>query len=155
MVGSHSGPLGDVPGLRWDAIRQRYFSVNRSNAETDASSSGPAVRRDTVREEPAIKELPVDDAVMATLREVDFKRKRRRVANAGDMQPSECSICLEALQHGERILELPSCKHVFHKRCLTPWMKQRGSCPSCRAPVDVAFQTAQAAAIADTKQGLD
>ena len=155
MVGSHSGPLGEVPGLRWDEKRQRYFSVNRTTAETDTSCSGLAVRRHTDREEPPIKELPVDDAVMATLREVGFKRKRRRGASVTDMQPSECSICLEALQHGERILELPSCKHVFHKRCLTPWMKQRGSCPSCRAAVDVAFQTAQAAAIADTKQGLD
>ena len=144
-----SGPLGEVPGLVWDEKRQRYFRSKGpgrpASAASESQSSSQNAGNGALREEPLVQEVPVDQAVMQSLREISFNIKRLRSSNKKQIQQSECSVCLEALEQGERVLELP-CKHLFHKHCLKPWMQQRGSCPSCRAPVDVALSAAQAAA---------
>ena len=146
------GPLGAVPGLFWDEARQRYFrkvGAQGSGAEasrnSDRAAQGSGLREGATEDEPSVKDVPVDQAVMQGLREITLKAKRRRKAKEAQMQQTECCVCLEHLQHGERVLQLP-CSHLFHKHCLKPWMQQRGSCPNCRAPVDAAFHAAQAAA---------
>lgn len=43
-----------------------------------------------------------------------------------------CAICLTDTQIGEVVNTLPCC-HVFHKKCMTPWLAQGGTtCPTCR-----------------------
>jgi hypothetical protein len=42
-----------------------------------------------------------------------------------------CSVCLIAVKKGDRAYEL-SCKHIFHKTCLEPWLKKSTVCPNCR-----------------------
>ena len=32
----------------------------------------------------------------------------------------------------EGICLLVACKHVFHKRCIKKWLKNKNSCPTCR-----------------------
>ena len=47
--------------------------------------------------------------------------------------PGRCSICFEGLREGTQ--RLP-CGHVFHRRCLEPWVLRDGrTCPLCREPV--------------------
>lgn len=43
----------------------------------------------------------------------------------------ECSVCHEELSSTQQVLELP-CGHLYHQRCLLPWIAQSGSCPNCR-----------------------
>ncbi|KAI3453685.1 hypothetical protein Pfo_010348 [Paulownia fortunei] len=46
---------------------------------------------------------------------------------------TDCHICLEEFEHGERILMLPACGHAYHKECILRWMATRDSrCPDCR-----------------------
>jgi len=42
-----------------------------------------------------------------------------------------CSVCKEDFEISQELINLP-CKHVFHEECLTPWLKERNSCPTCR-----------------------
>ena len=43
-----------------------------------------------------------------------------------------CNICCEdyIIGHYKRIL--PSCNHVFHKKCVDKWLKTKSNCPICR-----------------------
>jgi hypothetical protein len=41
-----------------------------------------------------------------------------------------CAICLESC--GEEDLHRLPCGHVFHRDCVSGWIKQHSSCPSCR-----------------------
>ncbi|KAH7529546.1 hypothetical protein ACOSP7_010471 [Xanthoceras sorbifolium] len=50
-------------------------------------------------------------------------------------QEKDCSICLEKLSVGQKGGRL-SCTHVFHKKCIVPWLEKSSSCPLCRAPAD-------------------
>ncbi|KAJ3130929.1 hypothetical protein HK100_007155 [Physocladia obscura] len=49
-------------------------------------------------------------------------------------QPAPCSICVENFDSESRddpAKQLP-CNHVFHKQCITPWLKLHNTCPFCR-----------------------
>lgn len=51
-----------------------------------------------------------------------------------------CSICLENLYSEEDlesnndIIEL-KCKHMFHKKCLDPWVNEHKKCPLCKCDI--------------------
>lgn len=51
-----------------------------------------------------------------------------------------CVICLDVINtQTVNDQELPSelkCHHVFHKECITEWLKFKHNCPTCRAEVD-------------------
>ena len=55
----------------------------------------------------------------------------------------DCAICLCPLIKGDQVdltvtpdevVAWPSCQHVFHFKCLTPWASKNDTCPKCRAP---------------------
>lgn len=45
-----------------------------------------------------------------------------------------CSVCLIAAKRGEKVFELV-CRHIFHQKCLEPWLKKSTVCPNCRRNV--------------------
>ena len=44
-----------------------------------------------------------------------------------------CSICL--MHFTSEVVTLP-CAHVFHEKCITPWLQRHNSCPCCRVAVE-------------------
>jgi len=44
---------------------------------------------------------------------------------------SECSICLEKFEEGEKISTL-KCNHNFHAKCIGEWLDTNFTCPLCR-----------------------
>ena len=56
-----------------------------------------------------------------------------------------CAICMDDLEAGDGVLELP-CRHVFHKPCLAEWLAQKNECPNCRRCVRDEAAAAAAAA---------
>jgi hypothetical protein len=46
-------------------------------------------------------------------------------------QPS-CPICSEDFVIGSKECKLP-CSHVFHEKCVVPWLEMKHNCPICRA----------------------
>lgn len=43
----------------------------------------------------------------------------------------KCMICLVEFSEGEDMKEMPCC-HLFHPRCVLPWLEKTNSCPLCR-----------------------
>ena len=43
-----------------------------------------------------------------------------------------CNICCEDYVVGQYKRTLPSCNHVFHKKCVDKWLKSKSNCPICR-----------------------
>lgn len=44
---------------------------------------------------------------------------------------TECLICLDDIAINEYVYKLP-CNHIFHARCIEPWLKTHTTCPKCR-----------------------
>jgi hypothetical protein len=55
-------------------------------------------------------------------------------------QEKECSICMCQYESCQEIYKL-SCRHIYHKECLSRWVNTRASCPLCRLPIERAEKT--------------
>ncbi|KAL5709050.1 RING-type E3 ubiquitin transferase [Ranunculus cassubicifolius] len=44
-----------------------------------------------------------------------------------------CSICLSDYKNTDILRKLPDCGHLFHLRCVDPWLRQHPTCPVCRS----------------------
>ena len=40
-----------------------------------------------------------------------------------DFGSTECVICMDPLLDGSKVRKIPTCKHVFHGKCLMTWLK--------------------------------
>jgi E3 ubiquitin-protein ligase RNF115/126 len=49
----------------------------------------------------------------------------------GEEHKAECSICMDEVNIGEQVTELP-CKHWFHHQCVSAWLLEHDTCPHCR-----------------------
>lgn len=43
-----------------------------------------------------------------------------------------CSICLADYKETDMLLVLPHCGHLFHVKCVDPWLRLHATCPICR-----------------------
>eukprot|EP01018_Ginkgo_biloba_P007285 Gb_20807 [translate_table: standard] len=49
---------------------------------------------------------------------------------------SECAVCLDGFQRGEKCRMLPICKHCFHAKCVDAWLYKSPVCPICRTSAE-------------------
>lgn len=74
--------------------------------------------------------------------EEDFRRRMTQDLPAStEREQEECILCLCDFAETAHmpVVELPECKHVFHRACAQQLVDARGRCPCCRAEVDWAF----------------
>lgn len=46
-----------------------------------------------------------------------------------------CAICWEPLEKSQKLVYVESCKHQYHRLCISTWMQHNRSCPSCRKKI--------------------
>lgn len=94
---------------------------------------------------------PADPRIIASLIPVTPAELRSRESE----NYRDCAICLQEfeIQSEEEEIQIDavrlpnsSCTHVFHRDCITRWLRTRGHCPQCRAPADEALLVAAEAA---------
>ncbi|KAF9593850.1 hypothetical protein IFM89_025635 [Coptis chinensis] len=49
-----------------------------------------------------------------------------------DTSASCCSICLADYKGNDMLRLLPDCGHLFHLKCVDPWLRKHPTCPVCR-----------------------
>ncbi|CAL4970232.1 unnamed protein product [Urochloa decumbens] len=47
----------------------------------------------------------------------------------------QCPVCLEDMEAGEMVRQLPACKHLFHVECIDMWLQSHRTCPVCRCNI--------------------
>ena len=63
----------------------------------------------------------------------------------------QCPVCLEDVEAGEMVRQLPACRHLFHADCVDAWLRAHRTCPLCRCelpPRKAAGATATAPVVA-------
>lgn len=62
------------------------------------------------------------------IRKKNINRKELYMIDINNINNEACSICLE---NPNECIQL-KCGHVFHKSCITKWLKVKNNCPNCR-----------------------
>merc|ERR1719187_168248 len=67
-----------------------------------------------------------------------------------------CAICIDNFEAGSVVRHL-TCTHVYHKKCIDPWLVDKGTCPQCKADIlkslglgEAVQQPSSADAVAET-----
>ena len=45
-----------------------------------------------------------------------------------------CAICIDNFEAGTEVRHL-TCGHPYHKKCIDPWLMEKGTCPQCKVDV--------------------
>ena len=55
------------------------------------------------------------------------------IESADSSSKEDCSICYD--DPDQTMVHLPSCKHLYHRKCILSWLQSHLSCPMCRQTV--------------------
>ncbi|KAL5709051.1 RING-type E3 ubiquitin transferase [Ranunculus cassubicifolius] len=55
-----------------------------------------------------------------------------KLDNKENNTSSCCSICLSDYKSTDILRQLPDCEHLFHIKCVDPWLRLHPTCPVCR-----------------------
>lgn len=50
---------------------------------------------------------------------VKYKKGDKDVDEFGQ---EECVICMEQFKNGEKVRKIPTCRHLFHEKCIVQWL---------------------------------
>ncbi|KAJ2907343.1 RING finger domain-containing protein [Zalerion maritima] len=116
ILASLLGSIGTNGGVHGDAVytQEAMDRILSQLMEQNQGSNAPP---------------PASDEAMRNL-------PRRPLDN--EMLPEgtgECTICIQDVELGEEMVVLP-CTHWFHEDCIMHWLREHGTCPICRQPID-------------------
>lgn len=66
-------------------------------------------------------DVEVGDNKLEVQVEQQGQRQRQTDDKDKDFDDNLCSICLESATHGEVLVTIPVCRHLFHETCLLTW----------------------------------
>lgn len=80
---------------------------------------------------------PQSNAAPPATQEALSRLEKRPISKdmMGGESTVECSICIDDMSEGDMAMFLP-CKHWFHEKCVTLWLKEHNTCPICRTSID-------------------
>ncbi|KAG2324784.1 hypothetical protein Bca52824_007512 [Brassica carinata] len=137
----HQIPIRTSNNLRrqhLEALRQAVHNQQDRHESNSRSASSQAREEDHV-----LKHLtkqtynPVPKSQLLRNLSLYYRNKNPGNKNArnysGEEEEGEkrCIVCLEDFEPKETVMVTP-CKHMFHEKCIVPWLKSKGQCPLCR-----------------------
>ncbi|CAN0847636.1 RING-H2 finger protein ATL70 [Linum grandiflorum] len=72
------------------------------------------------------EEKGIDEATLRSYPKVVYSEAK------GPTAASCCSICLADYKSADVLRLLPDCGHLFHVKCVDPWLRKHPTCPVCR-----------------------
>ena len=79
-------------------------------------------------------EVEVNNGLDPTLLDNLPSTKLRDVSKLED-DKKNCIICMEDFKVDDEVIFLP-CLHIFHKDCITEWLKSHDDCPICKHKIN-------------------
>ncbi|KAL0374765.1 UNVERIFIED_CONTAM: RING-H2 finger protein ATL70 [Sesamum radiatum] len=74
-------------------------------------------------------EVGLDEATLSSYPKLLYSEAK---ASHKDSTASCCSICLADYKNSDMLRVLPDCGHLFHQKCVDPWLRLHPTCPVCR-----------------------
>ncbi|RZC59992.1 hypothetical protein C5167_021751 [Papaver somniferum] len=78
-------------------------------------------------------EVGLDEAMLESYPKFQFSEAKLHTKHSTAADGSCCSICLADYNNTDITRLLPDCGHLFHQKCVDPWLLQHPTCPICRS----------------------
>ncbi|XP_073047112.1 RING-H2 finger protein ATL70-like [Primulina eburnea] len=76
-----------------------------------------------------VVEVVLDESTLSSYPKMLFSEAK---INHKDSTAACCSICLADYENCDVLRVLPDCGHLFHLKCVDPWLHSHPTCPVCR-----------------------
>ncbi|CAN4118716.1 unnamed protein product [Withania somnifera] len=80
-------------------------------------------------EHSCVVEMGIDEATLLSYPKLLYSQAK---INYKDDSCTCCSICLADYRDNDMLRLLQDCGHLFHLKCVDPWLMLNPSCPVCR-----------------------
>ena len=99
-----------------------------------------------------VVEVGLDEATLGSYPRLLYSEAKLKKK---DTTATCCSICLADYKGSDMLRLLPDCGHLFHLKCVDPWMRLHPTCPVCRtSPVPTPLSTPMAEVIPLTSRPI-
>ncbi|XP_062112387.1 RING-H2 finger protein ATL70-like [Humulus lupulus] len=86
-----------------------------------------------------VVDIGLDDATIRSYPKLPYSEAKLKKTNSTS---SCCSICLADYKATDMLRQLPDCTHLFHVKCVDPWLRLHPTCPVCRtSPIPTPLST--------------
>ncbi|XP_038883587.1 RING-H2 finger protein ATL70-like [Benincasa hispida] len=113
-----------------------YYCTRNSLSSTSANRSPPQTEEQL---EAVIVEIGLDQETITSYPKLLYSEAKLQ---KNDSTASCCSICLADYKNSDVLRLLPDCGHLFHLKCVDPWLRLHPTCPVCRtSPIPTPLST--------------
>ncbi|XP_058009722.1 probable E3 ubiquitin-protein ligase RHA4A [Hevea brasiliensis] len=106
------------------------FYLKRKATSSSLSSSPtqilPITSNQSTQSAPSVCQIGLKKEIKDKLPIVLFDEELRT-------REPQCCVCLGEFEIKEELLQIPTCKHVFHIECIHHWLHSNSTCPLCRS----------------------
>ncbi|KAI9121973.1 hypothetical protein K1719_006662 [Acacia pycnantha] len=110
-----------------------YFCTRSQPPPSSPSTASSASRRNlpTFLEphHTVVVDVGIDEAAILSYPKLLYSEAKLQKP---DSTGTCCSICLGEYKSRDMLRELPDCGHIFHLKCIDPWLRLHPTCPLCR-----------------------
>ncbi|XP_027189316.1 RING-H2 finger protein ATL70-like [Cicer arietinum] len=79
----------------------------------------------------SIVDLGLEESTIMSYPKMLYSEVKLRKSN--NSTSTCCSICLGDYKGNDMLRVLPDCEHLFHLKCIDPWLRMHPTCPLCRS----------------------
>lgn len=100
-------------------------------------------------------ESGIDEATLTSYPKLLYSEAQKGKAAVAGSVAGGCSICIADYKGSDELRQLPDCGHVFHVKCVDPWLRMHPTCPLCRTsplPSPLPTPLAEVVPLAGTRQ---
>ncbi|CAM8891740.1 unnamed protein product [Rhodiola kirilowii] len=106
-----------------------YFCA-RTSANSSATSPSGAQHEGGNE---VVLDVGIDEATIKTYPKLLYSEAKKEGRGLSMTTSSTCcSICLADYKGSDVLRMLPECSHLFHVKCVDPWLRLHPTCPVCR-----------------------
>ncbi|KAF1877997.1 hypothetical protein Lal_00041746 [Lupinus albus] len=113
-------------------VLDRIRSHRTTSGRNTTVPSAPTRRRDIpdlLEPQHSILDVGLDESTILSYPKMVYSEAK---LSKSDWTATCCSICLSDYKANDMLRVLPDCEHLFHPKCIDPWLRLHPTCPVCR-----------------------
>ncbi|WMV23372.1 hypothetical protein MTR67_016757 [Solanum verrucosum] len=103
----------------------------QSRSRNNSSSSSSHGSSTIVGDELVFVQQGIDEEILRNYPKLLYSQDNNNNID-DDIVASGCSICLGDYKDNDMLRLLSNCGHIFHVKCIDPWLRLHPTCPICR-----------------------